>query len=54
MPLLVSFHEHSRPSQTFSGRNGRRVLPNPSGLNAHYQLDALVEWFGELRAEFAG
>jgi TDG/mug DNA glycosylase family protein len=24
------------------------VLPNPSGLNAHYQLDALVEHFGEL------
>jgi double-stranded uracil-DNA glycosylase len=26
------------------------VLPNPSGLNAHYQLDALVERFRELRA----
>ena len=26
------------------------VLPNPSGLNAHYQLPALVELFGELRA----
>jgi double-stranded uracil-DNA glycosylase len=25
------------------------VLPNPSGLNAHYQLDALVERFRELR-----
>jgi TDG/mug DNA glycosylase family protein len=25
------------------------VLPNPSGLNAHYQLPALVELFGELR-----
>jgi double-stranded uracil-DNA glycosylase len=25
------------------------VLPNPSGLNAHYQLDALAELFAELR-----
>ena len=25
------------------------VLPNPSGLNAHYQLPALGEAFGELR-----
>jgi TDG/mug DNA glycosylase family protein len=27
------------------------VLPNPSGLNAHYQLSGLVEAFAELRAE---
>jgi TDG/mug DNA glycosylase family protein len=26
------------------------VLPNPSGLNAHYQLDDLAERFAELRA----
>jgi double-stranded uracil-DNA glycosylase len=26
------------------------ALPNPSGLNAHYQLDALVRLFAELRA----
>ena len=26
------------------------VLPNPSGLNAHYQLPALIEAFRELRA----
>ena len=26
------------------------VLPNPSGLNAHYTLDRLSEAFGELRA----
>ncbi len=26
------------------------VLPNPSGLNAHYQLPDLVHLFGELRA----
>ena len=25
------------------------VLPNPSGLNAHYQLDALIERFDALR-----
>jgi TDG/mug DNA glycosylase family protein len=25
------------------------VLPNPSGLNAHYSLKALVEWFTRLR-----
>lgn len=25
------------------------VLPNPSGLNAHYQLPRLIELFGELR-----
>jgi TDG/mug DNA glycosylase family protein len=27
------------------------VLPNPSGLNAHYQLNGLVEVFRELRRE---
>lgn len=26
------------------------VLPNPSGLNAHYQLDRLGQMFGDLRA----
>jgi TDG/mug DNA glycosylase family protein len=25
------------------------VLPNPSGLNAHYQLPDLIRLFGELR-----
>ena len=32
---------------------GARVwlLPNPSGLNAHYQLPALVRLFGELRLQ---
>ena len=29
------------------------VLPNPSGLNAHYQLPALAEVFGRLRSEVA-
>jgi double-stranded uracil-DNA glycosylase len=28
---------------------GLWVLPNPSGLNAHYPLDALARAFGELR-----
>ncbi|NMB90775.1 MAG: hypothetical protein GYA17_20640, partial [Chloroflexi bacterium] len=27
------------------------VLPNPSGLNAHYPLEALVEMFAALRRE---
>lgn len=27
------------------------VLPNPSGLNANYQMDRLVEVFGKLRRE---
>jgi TDG/mug DNA glycosylase family protein len=26
------------------------VLPNPSGLNANYQLPELIRLFGELRA----
>jgi TDG/mug DNA glycosylase family protein len=30
-------------------RAGLWVLPNPSGLNAHYQLGALAQAFGELR-----
>ena len=30
------------------------VLPNPSGLNAHYQLDALVRLYGELRRATQG
>jgi TDG/mug DNA glycosylase family protein len=29
------------------------VLPNPSGLNAHYQLGALISAFGALRAALA-
>jgi TDG/mug DNA glycosylase family protein len=30
------------------------VLPNPSGLNAHFQLDALAEEFAKLRDATAG
>lgn len=32
------------------GPSGLWVLPNPSGLNAHYQLADLVRLFGEFRA----
>ena len=35
------------------GATGLWVLPNPSGLNANYQLPALVRLFGELRAAVA-
>lgn len=44
-----------RPKATLGRRDERLgdahlwVLPNPSGLNAHYQLDALIEAFRELR-----
>jgi TDG/mug DNA glycosylase family protein len=30
------------------------VLPNPSGLNAHYQLPDLIRLFGELREWLGG
>ncbi len=44
------------PGPQAEGLSGARlwVLPNPSGLNAHYQLDVLVEEFAGLRrAAFA-
>jgi len=37
------------PQEERLGDAGLWVLPNPSGLNAHYQLDALIERFGALR-----
>jgi TDG/mug DNA glycosylase family protein len=37
-----------RQEQTISG-TALWVLPNPSGLNAHYQVDSLGELFRELR-----
>lgn len=49
-----------RPSATLGAQNDRLgtsrlwVLPNPSGINAHYQLDALVERFAELRRATTG
>ena len=35
------------------GETGIWVLPNPSGLNAHYQLPDLVEAYGDLRLALA-
>jgi double-stranded uracil-DNA glycosylase len=37
-----------RQADPFAGAE-RWVLPNPSGLNAHYQVDALAERFAEVR-----
>lgn len=37
------------PQEERLGETGVWVLPNPSGLNAHYQLDALVAEFARLR-----
>ena len=36
------------------GTSGVWVLPNPSGLNAHYQLPALIAEFGALREAASG
>ncbi|HET7481565.1 MAG TPA: G/U mismatch-specific DNA glycosylase [Actinomycetota bacterium] len=36
------------PQEETLGATGLWVLPNPSGLNAHYQLDALATHFGVL------
>jgi TDG/mug DNA glycosylase family protein len=35
--------------ETVGGCSKAWVLPNPSGLNAHYQLPDLIRLFGELR-----
>jgi TDG/mug DNA glycosylase family protein len=37
------------PQETRLERSAVWVLPNPSGLNANYQMDRLIEVFGELR-----
>jgi TDG/mug DNA glycosylase family protein len=42
-----------RQDQALGGA-GLWVLPNPSGLNASYQLDRLAEEFGRLRAAATG
>jgi TDG/mug DNA glycosylase family protein len=39
------------PQQARFGGARVWLLPNPSGLNAHYQLAGLIRLFGELRAE---
>ena len=36
------------------GQTALWVLPNPSGLNAHYQPEALAKLLADLRAAFAG
>jgi TDG/mug DNA glycosylase family protein len=38
------------PQVSSLGATAVWVLPNPSGLNAHYQLPALVDEFAQLRA----
>jgi TDG/mug DNA glycosylase family protein len=38
------------PQQAAIGTTHVWVLPNPSGLNAHYRLDDLVRLYAELRA----
>jgi len=38
------------PQELAIGETRVWLLPNPSGLNAHYQLDALAAEFGRLRA----
>jgi len=42
-----------RQAETLAG-SAIWVLPNPSGLNAHYQADALARWFRRLRVACAG
>lgn len=39
------------PQQATIGRTRFWILPNPSGLNAHFQLSALARLFAELRQE---
>lgn len=41
---------HVGPQPETIGDTALWVLPNPSGLNAHYQLDDLARVYGELRA----
>lgn len=41
------------PQQRTLGETGVWVLPNPSGLNAHWSLEGMAEEFGRLRAETA-
>ncbi|MDQ3752188.1 MAG: G/U mismatch-specific DNA glycosylase [Actinomycetota bacterium] len=38
------------PQERTIGRSRTWLLPNPSGLNAHYQIPDLARVFGELRA----
>ena len=36
------------PQTETIGRSGLWIVPNPSGLNAHWSLDAIIEEFGRL------
>ncbi|MFE9250602.1 G/U mismatch-specific DNA glycosylase [Streptomyces sp. NPDC007088] len=48
----IAFEDrHARIGPQDTGRGGARVwvLPNPSGLNAHWSLAAMAEEFGRLR-----
>jgi TDG/mug DNA glycosylase family protein len=40
---------HPGPQPERVGGRPTWVLPNPSGLNAHYQLPRLIDLFGDLR-----
>lgn len=42
------------PQEISIGATRVWLLPNPSGLNAHYQLDALAQRFSELAREVKG
>ncbi|TDU02256.1 G/U mismatch-specific uracil-DNA glycosylase [Streptomyces sp. 846.5] len=42
------------PQPSALGATAVWVLPNPSGLNAHYTLDAIAERFRELRLSVSG
>ena len=42
------------PQELMLGRTGVWVLPNPSGLNAHYLLPALAAEFARLREAAEG
>jgi double-stranded uracil-DNA glycosylase len=53
---ITAFRAAFRQPQAKLGRQSEKIagadvwlLPNPSGLNAHYQLDDLAALFGELR-----
>jgi TDG/mug DNA glycosylase family protein len=41
------------PQENSIGGTAAWVLPNPSGLNAHYQIAALARCFAQLRQSLA-
>lgn len=51
-PYRLAFGDRNAtvgPQPVMIGETKVWLLPNPSGLNAHYQLPALAEEFGRLR-----